>query len=296
VSWPPPRSSSERPPRAGASARHLVALLRPGQWPKSLVALLPLLDPGLAGWGALGRAALAALAFVVASAVIYVANDIADRDRDRAHPVKRNRPIASGRVSLVTAGAVAAGLVVALVGIVGASPALWWPLLTYLVINVAYCAGLKHLPLVDLFAVASGFVLRLVQGYVVLHARPSAWLVLCVLSACLLLILGKRRHELGVADAAHRPSLAGYNQHFVDHLLVLTAAVTLVAYQQHVTAFGTAALLTVPCALFALFRYLQAVLVRADGGNPVAVLLHDRVMVANGVLWLLLLQGGVLYG
>lgn len=293
ASSPPPKSSSDRRRRA---AGDLLALVRPGQWPKNLVALLPLLDPALLQWGNLGRAGLAVLAFILASAAVYVTNDIADRERDRAHLTKRLRPIASGRISPWTAGVLAALLAVALAALIGGAVANWWPLLVYLVVNVAYSFLLKHVPLVDLFAVASGFVLRLVQGYVAVDSPPSAWLTLCVLGVCLLLVLGKRRHELRAGGAEHRPSLAGYNEHLVDQLLVLTAAITLITYQLYVYTFSAGALFTVPFALFALFRYLQVVLVNAGGGSPVRVLLRDRVMLVNAALWLLIYEGGLLHG
>jgi decaprenyl-phosphate phosphoribosyltransferase len=289
---PPPRSFSERSRR---SARDLFSLLRPGQWPKNLVVLLPLLDPALLRWGNAGRAGLAVLAFILASAAVYVTNDIADRARDRAHLTKRHRPIASGRVSPWTAGVLAALLAAGLAAVIGAAVTQWWPLLAYLVVNVAYSLVLKHVPLVDLFVVASGFVLRLVQGYVVIDAPSSGWLTLCVLAVCLLLILGKRRHELRAGGVAHRPALAGYNEHLVDQLLVLTAAITLITYQLYVSTFSAAALLTVPFALFALFRYLQVVLVNAGGGSPVRVLLRDRVMLVNAALWLIVFEGGLLH-
>ena len=257
--------------------------------------LLPLLDPALLRWGNAGRAGLAVLAFILASAAVYVTNDIADRARDRAHLTKRHRPIASGRVSPWTAGVLAALLVAGLAAVIGAAVTQWWPLLAYLVVNVAYSLVLKHVPLVDLFVVASGFVLRLVQGYVVIDAPSSGWLTLCVLAVCLLLILGKRRHELRAGGVAHRPALAGYNEHLVDQLLVLTAAITLITYQLYVSTFSATALLTVPFALFALFRYLQVVLVNAGGGSPVRVLLRDRVMLVNAALWLIVFEGGLLH-
>ena len=258
--------------------------------------LLPLLDPALLGWSNLGRVALAVLAFTLASAAVYVINDIADRERDRVHLTKRERPIASGRVSLLTAGVVVVLLFAAELTVIGSAVNLWWPLLAYLAVNVAYSFLLKHVPLVDLFTVAFGFVLRLVQGYVVLSAPPSGWLTICVLGVCLLLVLGKRRHELKAGGAEHRPSLAGYNENLLDQLLVLTAAITLITYQLFVYTFSVTALLTVPFALFALFRYLQVVLVNAGGGSPVRVLLRDRVMLINAVLWLLVYEGGLLHG
>ncbi|WP_123602120.1 UbiA prenyltransferase family protein [Micromonospora sp. Llam0] len=292
---PPPRSSSDRPARTSL-ARDLFVLLRPGQWPKNLVVLLALLDPALMDWRAAGRLGVAVGAFVIAASAVYVLNDIADRERDRASRTKRHRPIAAGRVTPRTAALLGVLLLGVLAVIVGDALTTWWPLLVYLPLNLAYSFGLKHVPLVDLFVVAAGFVLRLVQGYTTVGARPPGWLVLCVLSVCLLLVLGKRRHELLAGEAAHRPSLAGYNQHLVDALLVLTAAATLVTYLAYAATVSATGLLTVPCALFALFRYLQVVFVDSGGGNPVSVLLRDRVLLVNAALWLLLLEGSQLHG
>lgn len=260
------------------------------------MAVLPLLDADLWSWPHLRTVAAAVLGFTLASALVYVLNDIADRERDRAHHRKRLRPIASGRVTPWQAGALAALLLAGLVLLVATDVRSWWPLLTYLVVNVAYSFFLKHVPLLDLFAVAVGFVLRLVQGYTAVDAPPSGWLTLCVLSVCLLLILGKRRHELRVAGAVHRPALVGYTEHLLDQLLGLTAASALITYQLHASGVSRTALLTAPFALFALFRYLQIVLVHAGGGSPVRVLLRDGVMLANAGLWLLVLEGGSLYG
>ncbi|BCJ50808.1 hypothetical protein Asp14428_22830 [Actinoplanes sp. NBRC 14428] len=232
--------------------------------------VLPLLDPALLGWRHAGRAGIAVLAFILASAVVYVANDIADRGRDRAHPTKRDRPIAAGRVSPWAAGALAVSLAAVLAAVVGPAMTEWWPLLAYLVVNAAYSFVLKHVPLVDLFVVALGFVLRLAQGYEAVGSPSSGWLTLCVLAVCLLLILGKRRHELRAGGVAHRPALAGYNESLLDHLLVLTAALALITYQLYVYTFSAAALFTVPFALFALFRYLQVVLVNAGAAVPSA--------------------------
>ncbi len=291
---PRPRSSSDRP--RASLARDLFTLLRPGQWPKNLVVLLALLDPALMHWRAVGRAGVAMVAFVLAAAAVYVLNDIADRERDRADLTKRHRPIAAGRVTPRTAALLGMLLLAVLAVIIGDAVITWWPLLVYLPLNIAYSFALKHVPLVDLFVVACGFVLRLLQGYTSVGARPSGWLVLCVLSVCLLLVLGKRRHELLAGGVAHRPSLTGYNQQLVDQLLVLTAAATLVTYLAYAATVSPTGLLTAPCALFALFRYLQVVFVDSGGGNPVTVLLRDRVLLVNGGLWLLLLEGGLLHG
>lgn len=264
-------------------------LLRPGQWPKNLLVPLPLLGPAW-HWETAGRVALATAAFVVASSLVYVVNDLADVERDRRHPVKRHRPLPSGQVSFRTAVLLAvalAGLLAVAATLLG--PAASWPLLGYLVLNAAYSWKLKHFPLLDIFLVATGFVLRLLGGYQASGHPVSDWLVLAVLAACLVLILGKRRRELAVSGTGHRPALVGYSAHFVDLVLALCSALALIAYVLHVQTDpalpGAAAALTAPCALFALFRYLQVVVLHGEGGDPVRTLLRDPFMIADSLLW-----------
>ncbi|MFF9473375.1 UbiA prenyltransferase family protein [Streptomyces roseolus] len=270
-----------------------LALLRPGQWPKNLLVVpLALLGGGWSGDGAV-RVGLALCAFILASSLVYVLNDIADVERDKRHPVKRHRPLASGRMGVPAAWATAAALG-ALLGpllhVLGPGSSL--VVGAYLAVNGAYSWKLKHLPLVDVFIVATGFVLRLLGGYEATGRPAEMWLVLTVLAFCLVLILGKRRHELSVSGTGHRPALVGYSAHFLDMVLVLCSALAVVGYLLYLrteSGFGPYALLTVVCALLALFRYLQVVVVDGGGGEPVRTLLRDRVMLANSAAWGLLL-------
>ncbi|MFF3645463.1 UbiA prenyltransferase family protein [Streptomyces sp. NPDC002564] len=270
-----------------------IALIRPGQWPKNfLVVPLPLLGAAWS-WSATGRVAVATAAFVLASSLVYVVNDMADVERDRRHPVKRHRPLASGRVSMRAAVVLGAALVALLAPLlVWLGPAGAWPVLLYLVVNAAYSWRLKHLPLLDVFIVASGFVLRLLGGYEASGTPVAGWLVLTVLTLCLVLILGKRRHELGVSGTGHRPALVGYSAHFLDLMLVMCSALTMVGYLMYLRTesdYAAGVLITAPCALFALFRYLQIVVVKSEGGNPVRTLLRDPTMITNSSLWAALL-------
>lgn len=267
----------------------LLALLRPGQWPKNLF-VVPLALLGTT-WdvAAFGRVGLAVAAFIVASSLVYVVNDIADRKRDRLHPVKRHRPIASGQVSVPAAVVLAALLTAPLAVLVAVlTPAGAWPLLAYVGLNAAYTFKLKHFPLLDVFTVAAGFVLRLVGGYEAIDHPVAGWLLVCVLSLCLLLVLGKRHHELTADGATHRPALGGYSAQFLEQMLILCAGLAIVAYLLFLrteTGFGPMVFLTAGCALFALFRYLQIVMVHKEGADPVRILLHDPVMITNSLLW-----------
>ncbi|BCJ68665.1 UbiA prenyltransferase family protein [Polymorphospora rubra] len=274
--------------------RDLVALARPAQWPKNLLVVpLALIDaPGI-GLGALARMGLAVVLFTLLSAFVYVWNDIADRHRDRLHPVKRNRPIAAGRVGVGPARAYALGLVVLVAVLLAVGPAMsWWPLFGYLALNLSYVRWLKHLPLLDVFAVAAGFVLRVVQGYLAVPARASVWLLACVFTLCLLLAAGKRRHEMAVGGSAHRPSLAGYTTQYLDYLIILYATLTVTVFLLYLVNGGFAApytdaslLVSLPCAIFAVARHLHVVVVGKGGGDPVRLLLRDRAMVVNTLVW-----------
>jgi decaprenyl-phosphate phosphoribosyltransferase len=306
---PAPAAPQERPalvapaPISHSLARDLIAVLRPTQWAKTLLVIpLPLL--GARAWSPAmaGRAGLAVAVFTLASCVTYVVNDIADRRRDGEHPVKRLRPIAAGRFPVYGAWLYAASLTCVLCVLLigwrpaGWWPAGWWPVLAYLVLNAAYSRGLKHVPLVDVFLIAVGFLLRLVQGYRAIGEPVSGWLLLCVLCLCLMLSLGKRRHELSVVDAGHRPSLQGYSVAFVDQLILLNATLTLVAYVLYLVSgsrFDTQAqaiaFLSIPVGLFAVSRYLQLIILRQDGGEPVRTLFRDRILIADFALWVILL-------
>lgn len=286
------RATADARPARGAAAG-LLALTRPGQWPKNfLVVPLPLLGAPW-GWGAAGQVAVATAAFVLASALVYVVNDIADVERDRRHPVKRHRPLASGQVGRPAAGVFAGLLAMTLVPLLALlDPGGAVAVLLYLAVNAAYSWRLKHLHLLDVFIVATGFVLRLLGGYEASGRPVAGWLILTVLTLCLLLILGKRRHELSVSGTGHRPALAGYSAHFLDLLLVMCSGLTMVSYLLFLrteSGYAPAALLTAPCALFALFRYLQIVVVKSEGGSPVRTLLRDRVMLTNSSVWAALL-------
>ncbi|MGW3149532.1 UbiA prenyltransferase family protein [Streptomyces sp. NPDC001177] len=274
-------------------AGQLFRLVRPEQWLKN-VAVVPLALVDTRSWSAsaLGRTALAVLAFTLTSSLIYVVNDIKDRDRDRRHPVKRTRPIASGAVTTRLAVALTVMLAVGVGAFVASDVTTWWPLVAYLAINVAYSQALKHIPLIDIFCVATGFVLRLLQGYLAISHAPSQWLELCVLAFCLFLIIGKRRREITVGGVGHRPALEGYSVALVDNLLALFAVLAVMSYVLYLrdmegtgTIAASTTLLSVPCAMFGVARHLQIMLVRGGGGDPVRSLFRDKVSVVNSVTW-----------
>ena len=290
---------------AAGRFRGLLALSRPGQWIKSLLVVpLPLLDPAVWRLAPILRVGAALLAFTLASVIVYVVNDIGDRERDRLHPVKRHRPLAAGRLPVPVAWLYAAVLSVVL-GLLLAygTLAVAVPVGAYLLLNAAYSRALKHVPLVDAFVVSCGFVLRAVAGCAAAGVEPSAWLLICVFSLCLMLSFGKRRHELMLRGELHRPALRGYSVPYLDSLILHTAVLTAITYLLYLRTEVSAGphgdavmLLSVPCAFFGLFRYLQLVLVSGEGGEPVRSVLHDRTMVVNSLVWGALLVGSLLAG
>ncbi|MEU5163992.1 UbiA prenyltransferase family protein [Streptomyces sp. NPDC020875] len=297
---PPAATGPRSRPRPLAD---LLALVRPGQWVKNLAVVpLALLDTRTWTPSGAGRILWALTVFTLASAIVYVINDLADRERDRLHPAKRHRPLAAGRIGTGGALALTAVLAAALTGAVLPRPiAEWWPVTVYLLLSLSYSRGLKHIPLLDAFIVATGFVLRLALGCAAVGRPVPQWLAVCVFSFCLLLSLGKRRHELTAAEPGHRPALSGYTIGFVDHLIGLIAGLTAVSYLLFLDedpvfagAAHTTALLSALCAVFGLARYLQVLLVEEGGGDPVRVLLRDRATLVNSALWAVLIGTALL--
>ncbi len=286
----------------------VLASLRPRQWIKNLFVFGGLIfaqqlffPPAV--WTALG----AFVIFCGLSGAIYLLNDVADRDKDRLHPEKRLRPIASGRLPVPAA----LGAALVLIG-GGLAAATWLSLpfavvaLAYVVLLSAYSAWLKHIVIVDVLVVAIGFVLRAVAGAVAISVAISGWLLICTILFALFLALGKRRHEvlaLGEAAARHRPILAEYSAALLDQMIAVVTASTVTAYALYtmspetVAKFQTPLLpVTLPFVLYGIFRYLYLLYRRQLGGNPTDIVLRDRALLLNSLLWLavvlVLLYGG----
>jgi 4-hydroxybenzoate polyprenyltransferase len=280
------------------SALSLIASLRPRQWVKNLFVFAgvifsqQLLTPLV--WTALG----AFIIFCGLSGAIYLFNDVMDAERDRLHPSKRLRPIASGALSPSTAvvfgGLLFAGCLAAAFRI-GVSFGL--VAVGYGVLLTAYSLWLKHMVILDVLTVAAGFVLRAVAGAVAVEAEISGWLLICTILIALFLALGKRRHEyrsLARDAAAHRPILAEYSESFLDQMISVVTASTVTAYALYtmspetVAKFHTRLLpLTLPFVLYGIFRYLYLLYRRDLGGNPSDLLVSDRALLFDALLWML---------
>ncbi len=294
------REASSRPdaPRR-SSAINLLISLRPGQWTKNLVVFGGLIfgrrlfDPE-----SVGRATLAFVVFCALSGVVYLLNDMVDRARDRRHPHKASRPIASGALSPTVA--LTAALLIAL-GALGAAWSLGGSFFavaaTYLGLLLVYSGSLKHIVIIDVLTIAFGFVLRAAAGAIVVTVPISSWLLICTVLLALFLALSKRRHELVLlADGAitHRRSLADYSPYLLDQMIGVVTASTLISYIFYTVSpetqgkFGTTLLgLTIPFPLYGIFRYLYLVHRKDGGGSPAETLVTDRPLLICIALWAL---------
>lgn len=277
----------------------ILKTLRPHQWTKNLLLFAALIfslnfnDEDL-----LLRTVAAFGVFCLLSGGVYLLNDLKDREKDRLHPVKRNRPIASGRLPIRMA---LGAMVVILAAGFGAAftlgPHFFGVAAAYFGLNLAYSFALRSRMLLDVMAIAGGFVLRAIAGAEVLvdagaDVQISPWLLMCTFFLSLVLALGKRRHELGAADDGHRRSLRGYSVSFVDRLTTIAIGVTLLSYSIYsiwpdtVENFGTENLVfTIPFVFYGLARYLYLVTERDGGADPSEMLITDRGILGTVVLW-----------
>lgn len=275
----------------------LFRLLRPRQWVKNTFVAAPLFFTPTAWTQHQAVAvALTMVVFCLLSSAVYVINDYADREADRLHPVKKTRPIASGEI--------APGFALAIAGLLlAASAAIALPLLPdavvliatlYLAINLLYSFWLKHVSLLDVLLVATGFVLRVDAGAKAISVDPTVWIVVCTGLLALFLALAKRRDDLArLMSQDHRPSLAGYNRVFIDTALSMVLGALLVSYliyttdQSVIARYGTDKLyLTAPFVIAGVLRYLQITLVEERSGSPTDIALTDRFLIVTVLGWM----------
>ncbi len=283
-----------RPPLPLAAFR----ALRVKQWPKNGALLAPLLfAKSIFAQGQLLRAVVATISFSLLASGVYVVNDWFDREKDRLHPEKRKRPIAAGHLS----GSAAAGLVAlcwACAGALGAALGVDFLLVLggYLILQVLYTGLLKQLVILDVMAIALGFILRVIAGAVAIDVVVSNWLFLCTLLLAVFLGFAKRRAELSSLEdnaTAHRANLADYSLPMLDQMMSISAASTILAYGLYTVAKETVEHVgsdrlkyTVPCVVYGVFRYLFLVHKRGAGGAPEKVLLSDRALQADIAVFL----------
>jgi len=278
-----------------ASLSALLELARPKHWVKNVFVLMPVpfaladgatLDPlsfvlGIAG-------------FCLGNSSVYAFNDAFDLELDRNHATKCFRPVAAGRISVAqalvfSAVLLAAGLLLTnLSGQIEATGIL----VVYALLNVIYSVWGKHVPLVDVFLLSSGFILRVLLGCALLGVAASSWLLLCSSGLALFLALAKRRADLAMGlDGEHRPSLSGYNLPYLDQAIGITSAMTLMAYALY--CIEAAVLIpgrefaTLPFVVFGVFDYLRICHVEQTGGSPVDLLLSSPAIMTCGLGWIM---------
>jgi len=297
-----PPTTCAPPPQANAVPRltllNLARAMRPRQWTKNIVVLAAFffalgdkqqhLSPLMFGW-----ALLAAALFCITSSAVYIFNDIIDRQRDAAHPVKRLRPIASGAIPVAMAWAVA--LILLGMGMSGAwlvAPEFALTVSVYVALQIAYTLWLKHIALVDVFVIAFGFVLRAIAGGFAVNVMISSWLLICTFLMALFLALCKRRHEKRLMEETQlfnlRPSLNDSDQRLFDQLIAIMAGAVIIAYAIYtqwpdtVAKFQTTHLsFTIPFVIFGMFRYLDLVYRQAKGDQPEYILLTDIPLILD---------------
>lgn len=274
----------------------LLKTMRPRQWTKNAFVLAAVVfDRQLTNPVALYRSVLGLAAFCLLSGAVYIINDVLDLEADRIHPYKKNRPIASGALSLpVAVAAVAVILLVTLPVAYWLSPLFAAIALAYFLINLLYSKWLKHLPLIDVLVIAAGFVLRVAGGVsLVVVERFSPWLYVVTTLLALYLGFGKRRAELMLLSEHannHRPVLGGYSIPFLDQLITIVSSTTIVAYSLYTFSAPNlpdnhAMMLTIPFVLYGIFRYLYLVKIECEGGAPEELLLSDRPLQLTIMLW-----------
>jgi len=271
--------------------------MRPTQWPKNLFVLAPLVFGRLLGdRQAILRALLALVAFCLASSAVYLINDIKDREEDRNHPLKRHRPLAAGTLGVPAAMAallVLAGAAIALALSLGTGFALI--LVVYLLINLLYTHGLKHVVILDVMSISAGFVLRVLAGAAATAVQVSSWLLLCTIFLSLFLAFSKRRHEitlLAEGATSQRRVLHHYSAAFLDQMINVVTASSVVSYALYAVAPETVEkyhtqhlIYTLPMVLFGIFRYLYLMYQEPGERNPTEAILGDPPFLINMVLW-----------
>jgi 4-hydroxybenzoate polyprenyltransferase len=280
------------------NASLILESLRPKQWVKNLFVFAAIVfSQNLHNIYFLFRTVLAFAVFCALAGAQYIFNDIADLERDKSHPGKRNRPLASGRLNpdyarnaayKIVAGAILLALILGAEFCVVAA--------AYFLLTLAYSWKLKHIVILDAMTIAIGFVLRVVAGGVVIGVDISSWVLICTVLLALFLAFNKRRHELILLDdnaTDHRTILKEYSPYLLDQMIGVVTASTLMAYSLYtvapetITKFHTTRLdLTIPFVLYGIFRYLYLVHQKKEGGDPTTLMLTDTPLIVNTVLWL----------
>ena len=279
--------------------KYYIQSLRPRQWTKNLVLFAGIIfAQQFFNTQLIIKTVIAFISFCMLASSVYLFNDIRDAEKDRLHPIKRDRPIASGKVS--KSAAMIISVVFAAVSLTTAymlNLNYFILLVVYLFLMSAYTVFLKHVVILDILIIAGGFILRAVSGAAVVEASISSWLLVCTTFLALFLVISKRRHEvllLGDNAKDHRGILDEYGSQFLDQMIAVVTTATVMGYilytvdSQTIQKFGTDKLIyTAPFVLFGIFRYLYLVYQKNEGGRPEQLLIDDLPLLIAIILWII---------
>jgi 4-hydroxybenzoate polyprenyltransferase len=270
----------------------LIDQLRPKQWTKCLLIFAaPVFSEKFLEIDMMVMTVTAFFCFAFTASTVYIINDIMDVEKDRLHPEKSKRPIASGALSI--RAAISFGILLLVLSLITAywiTPIFAGILLFYLVKNILYCIWLKHVVIIDVMIIAVGFVLRGFSGAVVVDVGVTSWFILCTMLLALFLALGKRRHELRLLNgdkARQRKVLEHYSLQFLDQLISIVTAAAIITYSLYTANTDENAYMmwTIPFVIYGIFRYLYLVNMKQEGGSPERVLLEDKHILLTVILF-----------
>jgi 4-hydroxybenzoate polyprenyltransferase len=276
----------------------IVTSMRPQQWIKNLFIFAALIFSGNLFY--ITDVYLTVFGFILFSALasgVYIFNDIIDIEKDKLHPIKSGRPLPSGKLNKNTALTISIFLVVSSIIVSSFVDRMFGMiLLLYLIINIWYSYQLKTFVILDVMTISAGFVLRVIAGALLINVPTSEWLIICTILLSLFLGFSKRRHELTILERhanTHRPVLNDYSPYFLDQMIGIVTATTVMSYalytisDETIQKFGTKNLIyTVPFVLYGIFRYLYLVHKKEEGGNPTKLLVTDVPIIINVILWI----------
>ncbi len=279
--------------------KHILLSMRPEQWIKNFFVFTALLfSKNLLNPSKDIEAIIGFIIFCMVTGCAYMVNDLVDLEKDKLHPVKSRRPLASGKLKKETAVKI-----IVLVCLASLSFAFYrnilfgFIVLAYFLLNIGYSIYLKNIVIIDVVSIAAGFVLRVLGGAVIISVVASQWLILCTILLSLFLGFSKRRHELILLEdsaTSHRRVLEHYSPYFLDQMIAVVTASTLICYALYtmsrdtVEKLGTSKLIyTIPFVLYGIFRYLYLVHQKEEGGSPTEIMFTDKPMIINLCLWVI---------
>ncbi|MBT0888367.1 MULTISPECIES: decaprenyl-phosphate phosphoribosyltransferase [Acinetobacter] len=267
--------------------RGLIKLVRPKQWVKNSFVFAPLIFAGeFLHPDSVYSTLLAAFLFCIAASAVYIVNDLKDIEKDRIHPEKsKKRPLASGQVSPQSAIILLILLYIVLISFWAVVPSVIYVIFIYLALNWAYTFKLKHEPVIEIFIVAFGFVLRVYAGAIALTVPVSHWMFITTLSISLYLASIKRRQELLQSGSQSRGVLAYYSVTLIDRFAEMSAVTAVVFYSLYVMEVQPKLVVTVPLVIFGLFRYWYIVETLKGGESPTDVIIQDKQILLTVLLW-----------